>query len=112
MRVFIIGGVTVKREIPGFDDEVHVLKKTMEALGAELVSHSHEVVVCSPFPDSADFYVLHGIAAMAKDSHPKILIYYPELPAVETALKDLLAVLGLSNVRRFPCSVGRDSKAP
>ena len=112
MRVFIIGGVTVKRETPGFDDEVHVLKKSMEVLGAELVSQGHEVVVCSPFPDSADFYVLHGIAAIAKDSHPKISIYYPELPIVETALKDLLDSIGLSNVHRFPCSIGRDSKTP
>ena len=111
MRIFIIGGVTVKRGIPGFDDEVHVLKESMEALGAELVSHGHEVVACSPFPDSADFHVLHGIAATAKDSHPTVSIYYPELPAVETALKDLLAALGLSNVRRFPCSVGRESTA-
>ena len=111
MRVFIIGGVTVKRGIPGFDDEIHVLKESMEALGAELVSHGHEVVACSPFPDSADFHVLHGIAATAKDSHPTVSIYYPELPAVETALKDLLAALGLSNVRRFPCSVGRESTA-
>jgi hypothetical protein len=112
MKVFIIGGVTVKRETPGFDDEVHVLKKSMEALGAELVSHGHEVVVCSPFPDSADFHVLHGIAASSKDSHPTVSIYYPEIPAVEAPLKALLDSLGLSNVRRFPCSVGGDSAIP
>jgi hypothetical protein len=109
MKIFIIGGVTVKRGVSGFDDEVQVLKKSMEPLGAELVSHGHEVVVCSPFPDSADFHVLHGIAASSKDSHLTVSIHYPELPAVETALIALLDELGLSNVRRFPCRVGRDS---
>ncbi len=112
MKVFIIGGTTIKRGIPGYEGEVQVLKKSMEALGVELVSHGHEVVVCSPFPDSADFHILHGITTRSKDSHPKVSIHYPELPEVEAALKDLLSALGLSNVRRFPCSVGHDSAAP
>ncbi len=112
MKVFIIGGVTVKRGRVEFEGEVQVLSESMEALGAELVSRGHEVVVCSPFPDSADFHVLKGIAATSKDSHPTVSIHYPEIPQVDPALRDLLAALGLSNVRRFPCSFGRDSTAP
>lgn len=111
MKVFVVGGVTVKRGITGFDDEVHVLKKSMEALGVELGLHGHEAVVCSPFPDSADFHLLHGLAASSKDSRPTVDIHYPELPDIETALNSLLANLGLSNIRKFPCSVQGDSAA-
>jgi hypothetical protein len=109
MKVFIIGGVTVKRGTSEFDDEVVVLKETMGILGAELVSHGHEPVVCSPFPDSADFYLLQGIAASSTSSDAAVSIHYPELPAVDAALKDLLAELDLPNVTRFPCSVGSGS---
>lgn len=112
MKIFIIGGVTLNIRGPEFDSEIQVLKESMEVLGAELVNHGHEVVVCSPFPDSADFHILHGIASQSKASHPTVSIYYPELPEVKTALKNLLAELCLSNVRRFPCSVIRDSTVP
>lgn len=111
MKVFIVGGVTSKNEKLGIE-EVHVLKQSMETLGAELVSQGHEIIVCSPFPDSADYYVLQGIAAILKGSHPTISIYHPEIPSVENSLKDLLTSLGLSNVHRFPCSVGGDSAIP
>lgn len=112
MKVFIIGGVTVKRDDPKFDNEVQILKKSMEVLGAELISHGHEVVVCSPFPDSADFHVLHGIAAKSKDSHPIVSIHYPEIPVVESSLKSLLSTLGLSKVDRYPYSIEYDSVVP
>jgi len=109
MKVLIVGGTTVKRGGQGFDGEVEVLKSTMEALGVELAKRDHEVVVCSPFPDTADFHVLHGVA---KNLHPRVSIHYPDIPAVETALKDLLSELGLSKACRFPCSTKRDLAAP
>lgn len=112
MKVFIVGGVTVKKDNPKYDDEVQILKKSMETLGIELVSHGHEVVVCSPFPDSSDFHVLHGIAAKSKDSHPTISIHYPEIPNVETSVKSLLSSLELSKINRFPYSIEHDSAVP
>lgn len=105
MKIFVIGGVTVKKGAPGFDDEIGRLRTPMEALGAGLALQGHEVVVCSPFGDSADFYILHGISAKSKDAHPTISVYYPQIPAVESALRDILSKTGLSRILRFPCSI-------
>lgn len=112
MKVFIVGGVTVKEDDPKFNEEVQILKEPMAVLGAQLVSHGHEVVVCSPFSDSADFHVLHGIAAKSKDSHPRISIHYPEILGVETSWKSLLSTLQLSKAARFPYSIEYDSAVP
>lgn len=109
MRVFIIGGASSKSGTAEFDNEVRVLKNSMPVLGGELASRGHEIVVCSPFPDSADFYLLQGIAATAQHMHPRISIHYPDLPAVETELKNLLGTLELSSIQRLPCSLGHHS---
>lgn len=112
MKIFIIGGTTVTSGSTGFEEELNVLKDSMEILGRELVTRGHEPVVCSPFPDSADFHVLKGIAAASKCSHMTVSIHYPELPAVVDALKVLLGEGALKNLRRYPCSIRKDHAGP
>lgn len=111
MKIFVIGGVTTKNGTPEFGVEIGILEETMFALGSELVRLGHEIVVCSPFPDSADFHLLRGVAKSAKDSIP-ISIHYPETSEVKSALMCLLTETGLSNVRRFPCPGFDDSSTP
>ncbi len=84
----------------------------MTALGAECVQLGHEIVICSPFPDSADSHLLKGVAGISKDSAPVISIHYPELPEVESTLKDLLTETGLSNIRLYPCPGAGDFPSP
>lgn len=103
MKVYVIGGTTVRMGSPGFADEIQVLEGTMGALGRELCFQGHEAVVCSPFPDSADYHLLHAIANCRPDLRPSINVYYPELEVVDRALKSLLEKLNFGNIRRFPC---------
>lgn len=108
MKIFVIGGVTTKRENPKFEPEIELLRETMKTLGIELVAHGHEIVVCSPFPDSADYHILKGIAESDFAADALISIHYPEISAVDSALKDLLSNAKLPHVKRFPCpDVGR-----
>jgi len=104
MKILVIGGVTGAGKDSG--EEARVLKKTMLRLGALIASRGDEIVVCSPFSDSADYYILQGIAEFAKESttaHPVVSIYYPAIPAVEAEFKKLVSGLNLLNVHRFPC---------
>ena len=75
MKVFILGGVTVAKGVPQFEEEAKLLGSSMSALAAELVSQRYEVVLCSPFPDSADFHVFQGIATASKTSLLALIKY-------------------------------------
>lgn len=109
MKVFVIGGVTVKRDAEEFDAEVEVLKKSMGILGRKLVELGHEVVVCSPFPDSADHHLLQGVNAASDKTRPvTVSIHYPQTVGVDTALQELLAKLSHIKALRFPCRVQGD----
>jgi TIR domain len=106
MKIFIVGGTTTTSGTSKFDTDVFLLKDTMCRLGEVIAIRGHEAVICSPFPDSADYYVLKGIAAYSKqtNSYPTVSIHYPELPVVAAELKKLLSSLSLQNVHRFPCA--------
>lgn len=112
MKIFIIGGATTKRDDPKFDSEIELLRNTMKSLGSELVAHGHEIVVCSPFSDSADHHLLKGVAESDGAIDALISIHYPEIPAVDSALKELLAEAKLPKVKRFPCPNAGDSPSP
>ena len=58
MKVFITGGVTLSSKNIDSDKQIESLKVSMKSLGEELVARGHEIVICSPFPDSADYYLI------------------------------------------------------
>ncbi|MDF1738663.1 MAG: toll/interleukin-1 receptor domain-containing protein [Verrucomicrobiales bacterium] len=111
MKIFIIGGVTTKSDSPKFNSEMELLRTSMRSLGAELVAHGHEIVVCSPFPDSADYHVLKGVAECEGAADALISIHYPEISSVDAALKELLSGAKQLNVKRFPCPGSGESSS-
>ena len=58
--VFVIGGVT--GETMDVDAEAPRLNRTSLKLGAALAEAGAQLLVCSPFPDSADYYTAMGYA--------------------------------------------------
>lgn len=76
--VYVIGGVT--GETADVDSELPQLHRASLKLGAVLSQAGAQLVVCSPFPDSADYYVAMGYADAGgggiihfhSPTHPKV----------------------------------------
>jgi TIR domain len=106
MKVFVIGGVTNRRGTPEFDSEISILKSSSHILGKELAARGHELVLCSPFSDSADYYAAIGSADGQKST---LEFHYPDLDLVKNNLKQLIDNLPSAQVNRMPCApVGTD----
>ena len=60
MKVFVIGGVSIKKGDDGYEQQVGTLKQSMRTLGKAIVRGGHDLIVCSPFPGSADVEAVHG----------------------------------------------------
>jgi hypothetical protein len=107
MKVFVIGGVTNKRGTPEFDIQISILKSSSHILGKELAVRGHELVLCSPFSDSADYYAAIGSTDGQKST---LEFHYPELELVAKELKQLMVDLPSAQVKRMPCaSVGAEA---
>src|SRR4051812_46942509 len=62
MKVFVIRGAPSVSPSDTASQQ-SVLSTSMERLGRELAASGHEILVCSPFPDSADLAVVRGAAS-------------------------------------------------
>jgi TIR domain len=101
MKVFVIGGATSKRGTPEFDSEISILQSSSHILGKELAALGHELVLCSPFSDSADYYAAIGSADGQKST---LEFHYPDLDLVTKELKQLIVDLPSAQVKRMPCA--------
>ena len=63
----MIGGITGGTSATTSAEEFQVLQRTMKVLGHDIVNKGHDLLVCSPFPDSADFYAIEGALEAAVD---------------------------------------------
>ncbi len=99
MKIFIIGGTTVdsEQQAKEFNDEIKVLQDTMPILGQELIKKGHDILVCSPFENSADFAIVNGItlSEIGPDS-ASVEFHYPESEFVKEKITTLCERLGLT----------------
>ena len=98
MRVLILGGCT--GSVP--DDEWPAVKAACARIGADLCRASHEIVVCSPFEDSADYSALAGAAGTK--SKLKAWIHFPNTPTIRAAVEALGENLGHESITPYPHS--------
>lgn len=87
--VYVIGGVTGETTYP--DYEKSQLAHVCEQLGQAVAKAGAELVVCSPFPDSADLhtvigYVQSGVGRVVHLHSPR----HPEVAEKQTAMLDML----------------------
>lgn len=76
MRIFIIGGIEDKDKV---NDE---FLGFCRAIGENLATKNIEILVCSPFPDAADFYIVDGIKR-CPEKKGSLEIYYPASVSIE-----------------------------
>lgn len=88
--VYVIGGVTGETTYP--DYEKSQLAHVCEQLGQAVAKAGAELVVCSPFPDSAD---LHTVIGYVRSGVGRIVhLHSPRHPEVAEKQTEMLEMLG------------------
>jgi hypothetical protein len=100
MKVFVVGGMPVRSSIGDVEPEHRLLSASMERLGRALVGRGHELLVCSPFQDSADIAAVRG-AAMSDQERAAIEFHHPDSEEIREELQRQLAELQLKSVKTF-----------
>lgn len=90
MRLFIIGSIVTESSITpaGF-------ARFCNGFGERLAGKNITLVLCSPYPDSADYEIMRGIKK-AKNTKLSIELYYPQTPEIENSWNDHLEDLDQS----------------
>jgi hypothetical protein len=86
----VVGGVTEETDHPSH--ETYELQMACLGLGRALAAAGVHVIVCSPFPDSADYYVARAYADAGGQG--AIHFHSPKHPDVDAKHSELLQVLG------------------
>lgn len=101
MRVFVIGGLPSDRLRSSSEDQ-KTLARTCRALGKGLARAGHEILLCSPFEDSADIHVLRGAAELGCDLDNRVRFFFMDSPLVKERLDAEVSALGVQRVVRVP----------
>jgi hypothetical protein len=94
---FVLGGVTGETKYPDF--ERTELDQFCQRLGATIAKAGVDLVVCSPFPDSADFHALRGYIESGVGG--MVHMHMPRHVNVESQYAQLREVLGPDAVGRI-----------
>lgn len=99
MKIFVIGGLANP-------DEPQLLEKLNACgmrVGTEVGLRGHDLLMCSPFEQTADVSALRGwaTAAAADRMRGHLEVHLPDIHAVRERLDELLKVKDVQNARRF-----------
>ncbi|GAA5035700.1 phosphorylase family protein [Streptomyces siamensis] len=110
--VYVVGGVTGETTYPDF--EKSQLAHICEQLGRAVAESGAELVVCSPFPDSADLhtvigYVQSGVGRIVHLHSPR----HPEVAEKQAKMLEMLGTGHNTEIRNwyYPGPEDEDSKA-
>jgi hypothetical protein len=108
--VYVIGGVTEETSYPDF--EAAELAHFCTQLGTAIARAGAELVVCSPFPDSADVYTVMGYVESSVGT--AIHFHSPRHERVSRKEAELRAMLGAGHATRivnwyYPAPESEDS---
>lgn len=104
MKIFVLGGSVAARGVRPDNDERSIIEKTFATLAIGLTKAGHDLVVCSPYRDSVDYYAVVGAASVPKselNSQPHVEFHYPDTPGVDSEIRKLITELNLDRVRFF-----------
>lgn len=105
MRYLIIGGIT------GTDlNEKERLKNACICIGEEIRDLGHSLIICSPFTDSADYWVLDGFVKDNSTENSTIEIHFVDMEIVRTEIIRLETYFKLNNFVRIPHPAPSDNK--
>lgn len=102
MKVFVIGGTTVPRDNSKYPQELKALEQSMSRLGKRLIGVGHELLVCSPYPGSADLEVVRGAAQSARvGKGGKVEFHHPHTDSITEEVMRLKKTLSISQAKSF-----------
>ena len=93
--VYVIGGVTGETNYPAFEGSE--LGQVCTSLGDTIARSGAELIVCSPFPDSADHHCVRGYVQAGAGG--RIQFHSPRHESVVTKRRELENMLGENNTR-------------
>jgi hypothetical protein len=102
MKFFVIGGLTRAAGRNTEAEEQSQLATACALLGAAVASPENTILVCSPFPDSADVAVLKGVSSVPVERQPVIEFHFVDIPPVREAVEQLIRTLDLCKAMPFP----------
>lgn len=88
--VYVIGGVTEETEYPDFEEAE--LADFCRRLGETVANSGADLIVCSPFPESADFHALMGY--VQSGAGHAVHLHRPRHGRVDAKEAELRAMLG------------------
>src|ERR1700753_4024097 len=102
MKVFVIGGTTVSPLNDKYPQELKVLEKSMSQLGKRLVGAGHELLVCSPYPGSADLEAVRGAAQSTRvGKGSKVEFHHPRTESITKEVARIRETLSISKAKSF-----------
>jgi hypothetical protein len=102
MKVFVIGGTTVPRDSDKYPQELKVLEQSMSRLGKSLVGAGHELLVCSPYPGSADLEAVRGAAQSIRVGKGcKVEFHHPHTKSITEEVIRLKETLSIIKAKSF-----------
>ena len=102
MRIFVIGGLTDTSSDDEYRAQQDVLDDTMGKFGAAVAQAGHDLLVCSPFPTSADRCAVHGVMrelASRCEAGPQVEFHFPESPNVRDEIGKLTGAFNHQLIR-------------
>lgn len=110
MKVFLIGGNALSDENLEYDSHRVQVQECAANVGQSLCHDGNDLVVCSPFPGSADVSAVIRAAEILKErkTGSTIEFHHPDCPSVENEIRELIARQSLENVRLFAHSATLD----
>lgn len=106
MRYFVIGGLTgneTECEIRRFEDVCIKIGEALRDLG-------HSLIICSPYPDSADYWVFNGFTQGSPKNNSSIEIHFVDKLTVHTELANMISYLNPFTIIKIPHPPPSDDK--
>jgi len=97
-NAFIVGGITGESKLGTF--EPSNLQMSCYEIGKALAEKNINLIACSPFPDSADYYTILGYSNYAKKG--KIYLHYPNHPEVIKTIEEMVSALDNKELQIIP----------
>lgn len=107
MRFMIIGGVT---ESGNINYEERRLQEYCINIGKKLRQLGHSLIVCSPFKDSADYWVFNGFIQNKIQNDSNINFYFVNSDSVKEELDNLVNNMQSPHINKIPSPPLNDDK--
>lgn len=87
MQYFVIGGIV--KDKPILENEQRRFENSCITIGKTLCDMGHSLIVCSPFNDSADYWVLEGFARGSLKDNQVVEFHFVDVESVREEIDKL-----------------------